>query len=66
MLLWEIRRRNSCSDQPGWIVAWDHAEASDIARREHADLIGDPIEWMPGLGAQVFWKTDLRKEETLH
>lgn len=58
MLIWEIRGLEGQAHRRGWIVAWDHGEAYDIARAEHAELIGEPVEWLPGHGGQVVWKAD--------
>ena len=55
MLLWKIRALNGQVQRQGWIVASSHAEASDVARREKAQLISEPIEWLPGYGAKVIW-----------
>lgn len=57
MLIWKIRSRDREAEQLGWIVAFSYAEACDVARRENAELIADPIEWMPGKSSQVFWLT---------
>lgn len=56
MLLWEIRGQKGQGRRCGWIVAWSHVEAHDIARYEKAELIGEPVEWFPGNGSQVFWQ----------
>ena len=66
MLLWEIRGQNDQELLRGWIVAWSHSEALDIARREKAELVGEPIEWLPGHGSQVFWKTNVAQSEAVH
>ena len=66
MLLWEIRGRKGLELRRGWVVAWSQAKASDIARRECAELIGEPIEWLPGHGTQVFWRAGSKQSETQH
>ncbi len=66
MLLWEIRGRNDHRHRRGWIVAWNHGEAHDIARRENAELVGEPVEWLPGHGGQVFWRADFCETDTIH
>lgn len=55
MLLWKIRGWNGQEHRQGWIIASSHAEASDVARREKARIISEPIEWLPGYGARVIW-----------
>ena len=66
MLLWEIRGRKDRSHRRGWIVAWSHSEAYDIARHENAELVGEPVEWLPGLGGNVFWCQDHERMATVH
>ena len=66
MLFWEICGRDDRDNRRGWVVAWSHAEAYDIARHENATLIGKPIEWLPGHGSQVFWKMDIVESGTMH
>lgn len=66
MMLWEIRGQSDQKHKKGWVVAWSHGEAYDIARHESAELVGEPIEWLPGHGSQVFWQTDCSKAETSH
>lgn len=57
MLLWKIRGQNDRDHLHGWIVAGSHGEAFDIARHESAELLGEPIEWLPVSGGRVFWAT---------
>ncbi|MEO1024689.1 MAG: hypothetical protein AAFX07_03940 [Pseudomonadota bacterium] len=47
-------------------MAWSHAEAQDIARREDAELIGAPVEWRPGKGPAVFWNLDHGQPAATH
>ncbi len=66
MLLWEVRALNGQDCRRGWIVAFSGAEAQDIARLESVELIGEPIEWYPGHGARVFWKSGPAPSEVMH
>jgi len=66
MLLWKIRGQKDQKSRCGWIVAWSHGDAHDIARHENAELVGEPIEWLPGHGSQVFWTIPSSSSNTVH
>ena len=55
MLLWKILGWNGDELRQGWIVAPSHAVAEDIARRENAQIVSEPIDWFPRYGARVYW-----------
>ncbi len=66
MLLWEIRGQKDLQHRRGWVVAWSHGEAHGIARQENAEVVGEPVEWLPSQGGQVFWRTDFRETDAIH
>ena len=66
MFLWEIRSQGDQKHRRGWLVAWSQGEVGDIARHENADLVGEPVEWLPGIGSKVYWRTEQSNVATVH